>query len=423
MPHSNVRISTSIQNGKLISQVFDDVATLYDCLRRGARIAKNGPFLGYRRPPIQKSTPYTWIGYDEVIRKCEMFGRGLVPKFCQPGQQTYVGIYAQNRPEWIIAEHACYAYSMVIVPIYNTAGLDSVKKVLSETELPIVVIDTMIKLELLIKNRDCFKKLKLIVVMDDIIPYITPDLIADARRMKLTILTMKDILKIGENNSQATASMPPEPSNLAIICYTSGTSGSSRGVLLSHANVVACFPSLVFLKTMMFTMDDVFFSYLPAAHCFERGIEQLVMSCGGSIGFFSGSVLLLGDDFFHLRPTKMPCVPSLINRVYNNSMAKINASKVAKCLFTKAFARKKKLLDMHIICDDTIWDYIVFKKIRNYFGGRLKAMVCGSAPISPEALTFMRIALGCVIVEGYGLTENTAVACTLEGDSEPGSDF
>uniref|UniRef100_A0A915JU63 long-chain-fatty-acid--CoA ligase n=1 Tax=Romanomermis culicivorax TaxID=13658 RepID=A0A915JU63_ROMCU len=191
--------------------------------------------------------------------------------------------------------------------------------------------------------------------------------------------------------------------------------------MLSHSNYVANFSVLKFQNALRFTTGDVLLSFLPAAHCFERFMEESMLMCGGAIGFYSGNVLLLGDDLFHLRPTKMPGVPSLFNRVYNNTMCKINESKVAKCLLPRACAAKKQLLEKHIVCNDTIWDCLIFRKLRNYFGGRLKALIISSAPFSPEILTFMRIALGCVIIEAYGATENSGAVCaTMEGDCETG---
>uniref|UniRef100_A0A915KKJ1 long-chain-fatty-acid--CoA ligase n=1 Tax=Romanomermis culicivorax TaxID=13658 RepID=A0A915KKJ1_ROMCU len=129
----NTRISHFIRKGNLTTQLFQGAGTLYEILRRGAQVSNNGPCLGYRCPPVEKSTPYTWLKYDEVIRRSEMFALGLVPAFCQPGQQTYIGIWAQNRTEWNIVEHACYAYSMLNVPIYNAFSSESVKHVLIET--------------------------------------------------------------------------------------------------------------------------------------------------------------------------------------------------------------------------------------------------------------------------------------------------
>uniref|UniRef100_A0A915IWN1 long-chain-fatty-acid--CoA ligase n=1 Tax=Romanomermis culicivorax TaxID=13658 RepID=A0A915IWN1_ROMCU len=231
---------------------------------------------------------------------------------------------------------------------------------------------------------------------------------------------MKETIEMGEQNKHI-PDMPPKPSSLVSICYTSGTGGNARGILTTDANVVANCSPIANFKYGAFAADDTLLSYMPAAHIFERVMEAAILMKGGAIGFFSGNVTLLGDDLFHLRPTKMPCVPALLNRVYSNAMTQINSSLIGRCIFQRALASKKRLLEKQIVCDDTIWDCLIFKKIRNYFGGRMKLMICGSAPCSDEVLLFTRVALGCYVVQGYGCTEATAVVtCSLEGDYEPG---
>uniref|UniRef100_A0A915KJF0 long-chain-fatty-acid--CoA ligase n=1 Tax=Romanomermis culicivorax TaxID=13658 RepID=A0A915KJF0_ROMCU len=210
--------------------------------------------------------------------------------------------------------------------------------------LSVIVIDTLEKLELLLKLRTEFESLKLIVLMDDII-HLRPALKVEAEAVNFTLKTMKEIIMMGENNKQAIALTPPNASNFATISYTSGTGGTARGVLLSHANYAASISTISGHKYLLFTTDDVLFSFLPAAHSFERMMEAMILASGGAIGFFQGNVLQLGDDLFHLRPTVVPCVPSLLNRIHNNAMTRINKNKLTQWLFQKGLASKKQLLE------------------------------------------------------------------------------
>jgi len=162
-------------------------------------------------------------------------------------------------------------------------------------------------------------------------------------------------------------------------------------------------------------------SFLPLAHMFERVVQSIVYTEGGRVGFFSGDIKTLADDIKTLRPTILPVVPRVLNRVYDKVMNEVKKSRVKKLLFGAAM--KYKMFELHNgIIRNTSWaDQLIFKKIRDGMGGRLKLMITGSAPIDEDVLNFIRAVMGCIVVEGYGQTE--AVACvsiSLEGDTVPG---
>lgn len=150
-------------------------------------------------------------------------------------------------------------------------------------------------------------------------------------------------------------------------------------------------------------------SFLPLAHMFERVVQSVVMTEGGRIGFFSGNIRTLADDIKTLRPTVLPVVPRVLNRVYDKVMHEVNKSKIKKALFEAALKFKMRELNNNVIRSNSWADQLVFKKIRDGMGGRLKLMITGSAPCAENVLNFVRAAMGCTVVEGYGQTE--AVAC------------
>lgn len=144
---------------------------------------------------------------------------------------------------------------------------------------------------------------------------------------------------------------------------------------------------------------------------FERLVQAAIYSGGGSVGFFRGDVRNLVDDIKILRPTILPVVPRVLNRMYDKVMSEVNKSKILKLIFNFALDIKSREINNWIIRNDSVLDKI-FKKIRNEFGGRVKVIITGSAPISEKILNFVRCIMGCIVIEGYGQTECVA-ACSV----------
>jgi long-chain acyl-CoA synthetase len=134
----------------------------------------------------------------------------------------------------------------------------------------------------------------------------------------------------------------------------------------------------------------------------ERTVFILLFCEGSSIGFLrDGNPLLLLEDLKLLSPTIFIAVPRILNRLYDKTFSAINAGgKIKKSIFQFAFAQKLKLINQRVISKDTFWDKVVFKKIQLLFGGRIRFIIVGAAPISANVLTFFRVALGAHVFEG-----------------------
>jgi long-chain acyl-CoA synthetase len=181
--------------------------------------------------------------------------------------------------------------------------------------------------------------------------------------------------------------------------------------MLTHGNIIADGTAFDYFRNIELTSEDIGMSFLPLAHMFERVVQSVVYTEGGRVGFFSGDIKTLADDILTLRPTIMPVVPRVLNRIYDKVMGEVNKSKAKKLLFDSALKFKIWELKNGIVRNNSWADQIVFKKIRESFGGRMKLMITGSAPIGEEVLDFVRSTFGCTVVEGYGQTECTAAAC------------
>ncbi|XP_055876985.1 long-chain-fatty-acid--CoA ligase 5-like isoform X2 [Biomphalaria glabrata] len=410
-----VRMSRMCTDNKLISIYDDNIATVYDAFQNGLKESGDKPCLGYKPSPDK---PYTWITYREVSQRVAHLGSGLVQLGLEPQNKTCVGVYSQNRPEYIIIDQAIIRHSMTGVPLYDTLGVDACNFIINQAELTTIFCDNNDKVSSLLDRRKQFPCLKTIIIIDQM---------NEKNRNKaaeegVRLLQLEDVENLGKENPVAPT--PPKPNDLYMICYTSGTTGTPKGAMLSHRNIIAVFAAAQeFLKNCgsKIYQDDVLISYLPLAHSYERVIEALILAVGARIGFFQGDIKKLMDDLKELQPTLFPTVPRLLNRFYDKVLTGVNSSKVKKFLFNMALKSKTKDLKRGIIRNDTIWDKFIFRSVQQALGGRVRIITTGSAPISSTVLSFLRCIVGCPILEGYGQTENAAVSTlTVLGDPEPG---
>ncbi|XP_059180384.1 long-chain-fatty-acid--CoA ligase 5 [Centropristis striata] len=401
-------------NNNLTSYYHKDAKTLYEVFQRGLKVSGNGPCLGFRKP----GKPYQWLKYRQVSDRAEQLGSGLLFKGLKPNSDTFIGIFAQNRPEWIIGELACYTYSMVAVPLYDTLGPEALVFIIDRAEISTVICDNQKKAETLLQNLEKGQTpvLKTIVIMD---PF-SPELVERGAQCGVEVVLLQDLEALGKSNLQKP--IPPKPDDLSIVCFTSGTTGNPKGAMLTHENVVSdaagvikCFESAVVPST-----EDISISFLPLAHMFERVVQTVMYGAGAKVGFFQGDIRLLPDDMKTLKPTIFPVVPRLLNRVYDKVQSGA-ASPFKKRLLNFALDRKFAEVKQGIIRNNSIWDKLIFHKVQESLGGRVRVMVTGAAPISPSVLNFLRASLGCQIFEAYGQTECTA-GCTFTapGDATSG---
>ncbi|KAM6390657.1 long-chain-fatty-acid--CoA ligase 5 [Pluvialis apricaria] len=394
-----------LTDNNLLSYYFEDAKTLYEVFQRGLHASGNGNCLGYRKP----KQPYQWLTYKQVLDRAQYLGSGLLQKGCKPSSNQFIGIFAQNRPEWIISEYACYTYSMVAVPLYDTLGPEAIVYIVNKADISIVICDKPDKAQILLENCEQEKTpgLKTIILMD----FFDKELKDRGAKVGVEILALQEVEELGRNNIREP--VPPKPEDLCIVCFTSGTTGNPKGAMLTHQNVVA--NAAAFLRctenTVECTSSDITMSYLPLAHMFERVVQTVVYSCGAKVGFFQGDIKLLTDDMKTLKPTLFPVVPRLLNRIYDKVQSGAK-SPVKRCLLNFAVIMKMAEIKHGIIRNDSIWDKLIFKKVQETMGGRVRVMVTGAAPISPSVLTFLRAALGCQIFEAYGQTECSA-GCTF----------
>uniref|UniRef100_A0A8C9SDL9 Long-chain-fatty-acid--CoA ligase n=1 Tax=Scleropages formosus TaxID=113540 RepID=A0A8C9SDL9_SCLFO len=380
---------------KLMTYYYSDTRTMYEVFQRGKRVSNNGPCLGSRKP----NKPYEWLSYQEVADRAELLGSALLHRGHSQAGDKFIGIFSQNRPEWTISELACSTYSLVSVPLYDTLGAEAIDYIIDKASISTVLCDVAEKARLIL---DCVATkehtVRTLVLME---PF-DAELVARGRKCGIEILSLKE-LEVTEFTT------PPKPDDLALICFTSGTTGNPKGAMLTHRNVVS--NCSAFIKITELNPDDVLISFLPLAHMFEQVVEEVVLCHGARIGFFQGDIRLLMDDLKMLRPTVFPVVPRLLNRMFDRIFGQANTP-LKRWLLDFASRRKEADLRSGVLRKDSMWDRLIFSKVQASLGGRVRLMITGAAPVSPTVLTFLRAALGCQFYEGYGQTECTA-GCTL----------
>jgi len=410
----HIRISNKLKTDELITSYYPDITTLYDGFLRGCRVSGNNPCIGYR-PSLQ--SPYKWLTYNEVKIRAENFGAGLIGLCgCKGDNSQFLGIYARNMVEWVIGEKGSLMYSMVLIPLYNTLGDQAMRWIALQTEMEIMIIENgkaLGELERDVFNHSEGKFIKKIVLIQQTAD--DAELIARVEAMGKTIYSFDDVEKHGQENPLP--HNPPKPDDLAVINYTSGTTGNPKGVMLTHLNLVADAGSANYMLPRVMNETDIWFSYLPLPHVFERMVQVAMYQVGARIGFSSGDIRAMPSDLAALKPTIFGGVPRVWTRFYDKILAAGAGSWLKSTLVNMALKSKVSEVESGVCRRDSIWDKIVFKKVQALLGGNVTMAVTGAAPIAPEILNTLRAAFGCCIIEGYGQTE-CAAACsgTMPGD-------
>ncbi|KAG2500825.1 hypothetical protein HYH03_001587 [Edaphochlamys debaryana] len=382
----------------------DHVRTLHDNVEYAAGKFPHMPYLGTRkRDDKGRLGAYQWMTYAQAADVRTAIGSGLLQLGMAP--KAAVGVYSVNCRDWVLFDTALHAYAMVSVPLYDTLGPDAVEFISNHAELACVGVAAAVLPTLLTVLPRC-PTIRLLVVWGATGPLPEPPAGANCR-----IMTLDAVEQLGRRHPRA--HIPPKPSDIATLCYTSGTTGTPKGAVLTHGNLIANAAGTATLLVDS-TPGDRHLSYLPLAHIYERVNVVLLTYLGNAIGFYSGNVQELLDDVVTLKPQIFCSVPRLWNRIYDRVMLTVQTgSPLARGLFERAYAHKKACLARGDPVGGRwgkLYDRLVFSKIRAKLGGELKYMISGASPISEEVMNFLRICFGATVLEGYGMTE---AACTI----------
>eukprot|EP00798_Chlamydomonas_sp_ICE-L_P032544 gene32544-17261_t len=393
----------------------DHIRTLHDNLEVSIGRFPHMPFLGSRKRDEKGNLGnYQWMTYSQVGDARTSIGSGLLELGVRPG--SAMGIYSTNCREWVLVDGAMSAYSVVSVPLYDTLGPDSVEYISNHAELSAVACSAAMLPTMMQCLPQC-PSVKLVVVYGQSgrLPEAPPG-------SQAKIISLDQVESLGRRHPKA--HVAPKPSDIATICYTSGTTGAPKGAMLTHSNLIASSAGASIVADLG-QAGWKYISYLPLAHIYERVNLISMAHLGNAVGFFSGDVQELLDDVLTLQPDIFPSVPRLWNRIYDRVMGTIRSgSTVTRMMFERAYAYKKACLAK----GDPVggrwgmfYDKLIFSKIKAKVGGNVKVLITGASPISDEVITFMRIAFGATVLEGYGMTESaSAMSVTCMNDLTTG---
>jgi long-chain acyl-CoA synthetase len=347
------------------------------------------PFLGTKNKTSQQ---YEWITFADFGKRVDNVRSSLSQLGVQ--KDDAVGIICNNSTDWAVCFFATSGLNARFVPMYEAELTQVWKYIINDAQIKVLFIS---KKEIYAKLKDVISSiptLKKVIVMEGD----GPD-------------TMADLEKKGA--AKKVKSIYPDSSSICILIYTSGTTGDPKGVLLSQANItsnahaaMACFPEM--------NENDRGLSILPWAHVF--GLAELIIYCflGGSIGF-AESATTIAADLALVKPTMLTAVPRVFNKVYDGLWTKMNEEGgLPKALFVMGVESAKKKRELAAQGKSSfmtnlkfkIADAIVFKKVREKLGGRLKGSMTGSAMMNPEISHFFWD-MGIPLYDAYGLTETS----------------
>ena len=364
---------------------------------------------------------YTWMTYSTAFLKARNFGYGL-SVWAATKPKEIVALYAETKAEWLLSMHGCFRHGLVCSTVYATLGEEALVYGLKQCETRVVVADHKLLKTLAKVLHQLEGRLTHVVTLG------TPDggslgaLEGAGVKVRSFNELVDDGVSMGHSKDERPIECLPNPEDLAVIMYTSGSTGLPKGVMISHFNAMSCMAGLS--DACKVTKKDLYVGYLPLAHILELAAENVFLGVGSAIGYGgpqtltnSGVKLASGTkgDLVVLRPTIMCCVPAVLDRIRGAVSDKVNkAGGLKKKLFWLAYGSKLRALSFGR--DTPLWNRIVFKKVRAEVGGRIRAMLCGGAPLHPDSQRFMNIAFSIPILQGYGLTETCAGATIVARD-------
>jgi long-chain acyl-CoA synthetase len=351
---------------------------------------------------------YEWVTYTEVGKRVDCLRSGLAR--LGVGKNDAVGMIANNRVAWAICAFATFGLGGRFIPMYEKELKKTWKYIIDNGDIKILMVANSGILKTVKGMRNELQRLEEVFVIDD-----------EGER------SMAWLEREGEKHP--TPSIRPDHSDIAVLIYTSGTTGDPKGVLLSHGNFTTNsrggsqrFDEL--------NQDSRALSILPWAHSYAQTAELYTfISLGASIGI-AENVDTIAEDLQKVKPTFLIAVPRVFNKIYDGLWAKMNETGgLARTLFDMGVknARRKRELALHGKSEMRtnlkvkIADAVVFKKIRQRFGGQLMGALTASATMNVDVSNFFND-IGIPVYDCYGLTETSpAVTMSSPGAHRPGS--
>ncbi len=353
---------------------------------------------------------HTWREMQALVAR---WRAGFEREGLPPGER--VAVVLRNGVEWVCFDLAALASGLVVVPLYTTDSLEGLLHGLTDSGARLLLVESAEQWRPIAPHRAALPALRTVLCLRD-----SP---ADAAR------PLADWLPAEPSGAPERVA---EPGGLATIIYTSGATGTPKGVMLSHRSIL--FVAEAVLDRNQGMRGDVFLSYLPLAHSFERVVGYYLPIMAGGRVVYARSVEQLAEDLLTARPTVLLGVPRIFERLHGAIRARAQASRAAALLLGRAetlgwrrFEAAQGRASAPGLLARSEWAVlrrIVADPVLARLGGRVRLAVSGGAPL-PAHVARSLTALGLPLVEGYGLTEAASavtgndVRCPVPGSVGP----
>jgi|APTNR8051073442_1049403.scaffolds.fasta_scaffold03150_2 long-chain acyl-CoA synthetase len=353
-----------------------------------------------------KNNDLTSMSKGDFLKKVICFNKAITDLGIN--YKDRVGIISENRIEWLIADIATHCIGVINVPTFPNFTPEQQKFIFNDCDARIIIVSNKFQLNNILSVKDDLEHLEYIITMDDGI--------TDKHN---NILSMSELIESVEKNYNfenlknelIKISRNVEIDDILTLIYTSGTTGNPKGVMLTNKNVLTNVNSI--WDTGIKNSTDEFLSFLPMCHAYERTVIYTFMITGGVITI-AQSIDSLSSNLNEVKPRIITAVPKLLETVKSKILNAIkNEKKSKRELVYRAIDLSNKYLDSDKIplADKLklkIYDKLIFSKMREKLGGRLKYIVSGGSALNPEVQKFFH-SIGLKIIQGYGLTECSPV--------------
>ncbi len=391
-----------METSKRIPLLEGEPATLVEVFEHVARVHPRPDTLNYKHDG-------RWISISaaEMLKRVRCIAAGLYSLGVRRGDR--VAILSESRPEWVLTDAGCMFATAINVPIYPTLTAPQVRYILKDSGARVLVVQNE---EKFLQVREAIAECKAI----EHVVFFEKPAVGETRGISLAEL---------EERGRTTEETQPDlineaarlikPDDLATLIYTSGTTGEPKGVMLTHENLVSnLIDSSSHLK---FAQDDSALSVLPLSHVLER-MAMYMYLYHGMATYFGESLDAIGPNLREVRPTIFVGVPRIFEKIFARvkektaekgrlNIAILNWAVALGKEYARLSTRHKKIPAV-LEFKRKIADKLIFSKIRNALGGRIRLLVSGGAAL-PEELALLYIGAGLPIVQGYGLTETSPV--------------
>lgn len=432
-PHYAIEVSKATDDSSAIYQNYripkgEDLPTLayghptvYAAIQAAFKQYKNLNALG-TRPFIKNHTEtkvvrgesrnwtfpelggYKYLTYEQLAGKVNNIASAFVHLGLK--EQENLAVYLETRAEWTMAAQACFCMNIVVMTCYANLGEEALVFGLNQAEARVMVTSGDL-LASIAKYIGSLTYLKTIIYCDT--DKADPAAIDRLKEAGITLYYYDDLEVMGKKSPAP--HRPPKATDLAVLMYTSGSTGMPKGVMCTQAN--CCAAAAGVLRNITLRPGQVHLSYLPLAHILAFTVEVGCIASGVTVCY--GSPRTVSDeivrgcrgDIPEAAPHFLVGVPAVFDKIKAGILGKVSAaSSIQQTLFHKAFADKKAA--SAVGKDTPIWNRLVFGKMKAALGGRVEWIVSGGAPLSKECGEFLRVCFGVPVLQGYALTETCA---------------